>query len=479
MNLGSIAQSIGLGAGQSMIYGAEQQQREANLAATQTDTAFKQMQLMMQQKEMRNREILAGSVSANMQSAGDNLSTTQKMSQVLTKSAAEAETRGDFLGAKTLLEQAKSYESIAKTDAENLQRQQQSQKEDAAKSAINYMEAPSFEGAQAVAQAAVKAGIKPQDIPMPDDPKFVPFVQQLARAPLTSEKVLTMKAAKEEADRKFQERKEEFQTAEKRRLEDSREKAIDRDENRELRREIARGHQALQSQLIEFRRESLRLQAEKQSSGGTKLTAQQSNIISGVTTMVHEGARSLRAISEMAADTRNSPFGDLTGHNVISSLARGGSNVVTPENSQMLAAASSNLGRNVLTAETLGTGRAPTQTQIEDMQKTVAPQVGDTGYTAAYKLATANAIMLNRLETTPKHADPEVQAKRDEDLAYMRKFVTPEAIYKASKADAKSRQQIERSAKSIGDMMLQMGKAADRPQAPATGIDTSNPLLAK
>ena len=434
MNLGAAAQAMGLGMGNAMLVGQDMAQKDAQTQQTRSNTAMQQMQMAMAQKEMKDNQDMSADFAANMKTAGDGISLTQKMAKAAVKTAADMVERNNFTGAQKMTALATQYDSQVKAEANNLLQQQQTAKEGTALSAQQYVASPTPEAAQDLRQKAIAAGEDPKNIPLSTDPKFATWAQQKTKDGLSSKEVLTMEEKKREYDATAAEKQREFNQREADRLAAAAALAAQRDQTNA----IARGNLDLHRMLVQDRIEARKAKAE----GSGPLTAQQKNTVDAVGNMAGEGVRTMTSLGKFFNTTTAGAFSDMHGGTAMKNLAAAGTNIVTPETVQQFQTALTGFGRAVLLAETAGIGRAPTAAQIQEMQRSIGPAVGDTVFTSAYKIATGNAIMLNRLERTHDNPDPKLKAKTDEDIAYMRKLPTPDQVFEAAQKDPKARVQI-------------------------------------
>jgi hypothetical protein len=206
-----------------------------------------------------------------------------------------------------------------------------------------------------------------------------------------------------------------------------------------------------------------------------KTTAQQAQSTIAIGGAAAEGVRNLDQMARFGAGTTQSPFIHLTDHDATGAIATSGANALTPEQVQMFQTSGAGLAQEISRVMTLGGGRGPNQTQINEIHRQIIPAAGDTQATSAYKLSTGAQILLTRMEATPPPADATAKAKWDQTMDRLRKYPTPETILHA--ATGKSKKQLETMQGSYNDLLdkINDGEEEGLPGTPDTGAGTKVP----
>jgi hypothetical protein len=436
MDFGSIMGNLATQAGYAQIAGTQQQQREANVEDTRAQASMRQMQVLAMKQEQTDRENLAADAKAGFDSVAGGIKTQADIAKGATAAATLAGQKGHY-GAMIEMEKLAGHadEQARKQTSDHILEQQQ-QRETMSTAASDYMAAPSTEAAQNLLDKAAKAGVDVSKAPSVSDPKFVSWAKEQEKAGMTSKE----RAAFVEKQREFDIKAKEIEQKNR----DLAQSRREHEANLALLREGQQQFRQMQLQMQQERLELQRTEAQRKAEGkGKGMGVQAEGRLDTQAKMMSEGARSLRSMGQFKIDATASPFMDLKGHELTGAITRLGSNVITPADVQMFSVAGAGVGRAVLVTETLGAGsRAPSEAQIEGMQKTVTPQAGDTKATALYKMATGAAILAAAARVRRTHPDAKVEAAMKEDEAFFASFPNPDAILAASK-DPKTRQQIE------------------------------------
>ena len=455
MDFGSMLSTLATNAGNSQIYGVQQQQREANLEATQTSNAIQQMALLTHQQDFEGRKAVAADMAVMAKDFQQGAKTQQDVLKLATTGAATALTRNQFGLAKEYEDMAKLAEGNLKSQVEVKAREVQASREASSTLAADYLANPTPDTAQQLAQAALRAGVAPQAIPLSNSPQFAAFAKSQLGASKDGERRLEHMDKESDIKDKATARAEEFKQREQDRALQRSSIALQREQNNMFKRE----------QLDRLRANDEERRAKAAAGGPEHLTAQGENTVEGVTAATGEAIRGLRIIGDMSTAEKSSAFAGLHGDGVMSSLTRVGGNVVTPQSSQMYTTATQGLGMEIGRVLTLGGGRGITQAQIDEFQQMIQARPGDTEYTAMFKFANAADILRNRLETLP---DSRIKKVRDQQNAYMKeleRIPRPGEVWAAAQSDPKSK-------RLLGELQGPMLRSMDKIMTGAQGAPT-------
>ena len=453
MDFGSMLSDLAVNAGQTQIAGVEQQQRVANLADTKAQTQMRQMQALSMKQEMDDKIGAAADLKAGMGTVQGGIKTQEDIIKGATATMNLAAQKGRFTEVKAMEELIKGAQGEIKATTDAAIAEKQAKAETAGRSALTYQDNPTPAAAAQVVRDAIAAGVPVEEIPPSTDQKaFSRFVDSLPGKARSVEKATEFKQAKEKAEADRIERAREADLREATRLEGIRSAAEGREQNNQTRKLIASLALAERAREADARQERADARAAEKAKG-LQLTAKQKDTSDAVAGMAHEGYRTLHGFNQMLAGTTAGAFQDLNAHTITDSLMKVGGNIITPQDQQMFQTNAAGFGRAVLSAETAGIGRSPTAAQIIDMQRAVVPQEGDDYYTAAYKIATGNAIILNRLETRHTNPDPKVEARLVADEEYIRSLATPEMIYNAAQKDPKGKRSLDKRIKTTENLL--------------------------
>ena len=468
MDFGSMMSDVMIGAGQSQISGAEQQQRLANIEDTRAQTQMRQMQALAMKQEMDDKQNAAADMKTGMATVAGGIKTQEDIVKGATAAMTIAASKGNFAEVKVMEDLIGNANKEIKATTDVAIAEKQAKAETAGRSALAYQDNPTPAAAAEVVRNAIAAGVPVQEIPPSTDEKaFARFVETLPGKARSVEKATEFRQAKEKAEADREARITKDKADNEVRLEAIRSTAASQANANATRQLAIATMSADRARAAEAKQERDDRRAEEKAKG-LQLTAKQKDTADAVAVMAHEGARSLHGFGKMEAGATTGAFVDLQGHTVEESLTKVGGRLVTGQQAQMFQTNAAGFGRAVLSAETVGIGRSPTAAQIDDIHRAVTPQEGDTYYTAAYKLATGNAIILNRLETRHTNPDPKVEAQLTKDEAYMRTLATPEQVYDAAQKDPKGKRELDKHKKTSDQLMGEIRSGAFAAKMPAT-----------
>lgn len=420
--------NVGLAAGRNIIVGQELDQQR-----TETDIEKQRLQmgaiaLQQQKQQMETQQVVGRFIQSEEAKDNSVISDPTKMAQLYQQGAGKALEQGDFATANTMSELAKGKTQEAQQAMVLKAKQDQIKKEDLSSEADNFASNPTQEGYRALVQKAVAAGVNPTQIPPPNSPQLGTWVNQQRMASMSGKDKVEFLQKVQESKDKAEERKAEFQQREQDKADNRADRAMMREAMMQARNEAAADRKdRLQ---IEHDRLDLERQKYKDSQeGGGRSSVQMQRDTAMIAGASGEVVRSARSMAQFGAGTTSSPFMNLTDHKALDALAHTGANALTPEQTQMFQVSVAGAANNLVRLETAGGGRGATQAQINQAEKQIGPQAGDTQFTAAYKLATMADIAATRMRNQPPPKDPTLRAEWDKNYAYLDSFAKPDQIY--------------------------------------------------
>jgi hypothetical protein len=418
--LGGFLKDIAVAGGNMMIYGTEQEQRQANLAATKTDTAFKQMSLQMQQKQFQDNQQLAADVAVGLKGLGDAVKIPGETAKMLGELAVQQGAKGNWKGVEELSKLAKDAQSQADHATVQAAKIAQAGKEVAAQSARSYLDAPSAEAAQTLVQNALKAGVPMKDIPLITDPKFASWAKGQQLAPLSGEQAMTYLEKVRETDAKLKQTQQ--------RLDEAHADKIARA------RETASFHEGL----LSLRRDALDARAQK--GPGDKIGVNEQARSDKVISSTAQAFRALENQMSLSQEAVTSVFGKLKAGTPLEAMTAAAGNILTPEQDQAFTAIGKELG--VVTAQVIssaGGGSRVTQPLIDSFQDMTSGKVGDSVAMKVLRIANVSEILKTELTTIVPGATPELEAHRQRMIDLANSFPTVKQVIAGMNAADKKR----------------------------------------
>lgn len=423
--------------------------------AQRADTAFRKQQTERSKIETENmaraqkdREAMLQFMQAQEEQDALPTAVASDKAQFYSKASQFAASRGDFEASKQMSDLAKGEVDLAakaqKTQAEAKTLAQ----EELASAALDAETSPSPEVHARVFKAAVKAGIPPQDIPMPGTPQFATFVKQSQTAASTSKDRLAMT----EKVREFDQRQEQQKAEAQQRAEDRRLQRQQIASNQSFQHQMARENLEVRKQLAD----STIAAREAKATAVKPISATMERQATAVVNAANEAGQALVRMSGMTSGSTVSAFNHLEDpKTVLKALTTTGTNKLNPENVQMMQANLQMLGLEV--AQAMAAPFKPNKEQISEARRAVEPIPGDTEYSAMYKIALAADVLRTRLEATPRtDALAGARTHAEETLG---KFPTATQIYEHAKA-RKIKLGTMKDAPTFMDRMLKAGPPA-------------------
>lgn len=483
--------NLGISYGNSLIYGQEYQKKQADLDLEKQQIQMGQIALGQAQQRQQTQQAVGQFLASEAAKDQSNVTDPVKVSQQYEKAAGIALQNGDFASANTMNDLAKGKLAEAKEQSAALAQQQQVKKEALSNAADDYASAPSSGAASDLMRKAVDAGVNPTTIPQPGTPQFASWANQQA---------LASKTASQKAD--FLQKAYEMNA-------NRQEKQQEHADNVALRTATIRQTAAYQNGMLDLRRAEM---ADKQDRapqtkdiggstyeydpagrikgardtpdpgwvkvGGPKQTAQMQQTNNAIVASASEGLRGLKNIGAMSSDATAGPFAGLHDGTILDSIAKTGTQAMTPTDMQIYHVAAAGMGLEVSRTLTLGGGRGANQALINEMQNIVEVHPGESKATALFKYSNAADIIRNRLSTLPDTSDPKVMAQRKELESDLEKIPTPQQVLSAV-GSPKERQKLLGIQSNMAELA---GKVADSsgeslPGGADTGAGTNVPPL--
>jgi hypothetical protein len=427
-DFGSFLGQVGAGIGRVAMVGADINAQNASTELKKQELADRQMQSMMLQQKLAGQKQIGAYLASETAKEGSATQDSVGAARMYGKAEQMALQNGDFDGAQMMANLSKGKLAEAREEQVLHQKQQQDAKEQLSTAAADYDSNPTPEGQRAVVDAAVKAGVNPTQIPPPGTPAFKTWVNQQQMASMNGkERVQFIEKTAE-----FKQRQQEIRQT--------------HEDNVSLRRAQMAQTAAYQQGMLELRRAAASDKAErapvvKEFEGGQyefdpsgklkgekleqdprwvkiaepKLTSQQKTGVSKLNSATGEVARSLTNFASMDFDTRTGPFADLKARGPLDALVKMGTNTLTPTQAQAMTVAGGGMGNQIGLAESAFGGRGPVGSQQQHLEDITTPKPGDTGYTAAYKLANGKELMMALIDNAPPAYRNSKDAQRQRD----------------------------------------------------------------
>lgn len=472
MALGGFFGQLGYQAGQNILYGQEQQDRQATIDIKRAEAATMQMSALQKKQQMETQQAIGQAIASDNALNGAKVTDPLQQAQMYDKAAGIATSRGDFATAKQMSDLANNQRQAAGEQAKAVAQQQHQANENLATAADELASNPTPDNLKRLVDATKAAGKNPLDIPPPGTPQFTTWLNQQKKAGMDSKQRAELAEKTVEFQQRQQDRKEEFAQREQ-----------DRREQAAFRAQMAAGMAEDRKARLQMERERIDLQKQqfdykKEFGGGAGGGVQGANTTTAIAGAAAEALRNVKNMQSFDTGTTASPFVNLTDHSVLDAIAKSGSNAGTPQEIQMFQTAGSGLATQVGRIETLGAGRGVNQTQINQLEKQLIPTAGDSNATSAYKLATAADIVATRMRNQPPPREPALRAEWDKTLSTLDAMVKPEDVLKATK-DPKAKEQIRNFRGEYSSLLSKVRADVDahpkeeyRPRSEAESIGT-------
>lgn len=401
---------------------------------------------------------------------------------------------GDMEGAKEMMALAKGKRSEAMDQATAVQQQKAQAHEDAATAALDYKANPSKENAQKLADASLKAGFNPAQIPK-DDAGFDAWLNNMQTAGMTSKQRLEFTEKQNEFKQKQMETEQHHRETEQAHRDSMAQTAAFREQTFELRREAMAARKAEADARAPTQKDmtdpetgqpmkyewdpSGKLDGKRDQTNkgwvqvGDKALGERAQFaVNRTFTSAGEIVRGLTQMSKLPPGTSTSPFKGGQSGDVKQAFLNVGANSLTPTQTQFANANAQGLGNefaNLMAAFGGRMGGEHMQQELQNMA-TVAP--GDTGYTALYKRANAASIVRTYLENLPPQVQKDPRAKALH--AALDNFGTPEQALELARKGGFNGNVSEAKARKDYDKLLADSKKAAK-NVDITAVDMGLP----
>ena len=465
MALGGFFGQLGYQAGQNILYGQEQQDRQATIDIKRAEAATMQMSALQKKQQMETQQAIGQAIASDNALNGAKVTDPLQQAQMYDKAAGIATSRGDFATAQKMSELANNQRQAAGEQAKAVAAQQHQANENLATAADDLATNPTPDNLKRLVDATKAAGKNPLDIPPPGTPQFTTWLNGMKKAGMDSKQRADLAEKTVEFQQRQQDRKEEFAQREQ-----------DRREQAAFRAQMSAGMAEDRKARLQMERERLDLMKEKQAQGPRQSVQamRDTNALAGASA---EGARNIKQMTQFSAGSTTSGFGDLTSHTFVDSLVKTATVALTPDEINAFQTSGAGLALQVARAETLGGGRGANQSQINQIEKQIIPVAGDSRAVAAYKLATGAELLKTRMETQPAPTDPALRKKWDETYNYLNSVAKPEDILKVIQNPAE-RKKANAFQGSFNDLLghIQNESLASQSEATSTGTPGQPPI---
>lgn len=182
--------------------------QKAETANQNAQTAFKTQETADLQRKLQGQQQMAAWMQANTAAAAQPGADAEDFATKLQQGARVQAQAGNFDGAKTMGDMAKSEVDRAKSLRVEQAAKQQEYIEKSAQAAVQYVQNPSPENATALAGTATNAGVNPMTIPQPGTMEFMAWAKDRQTVAMSSKDHLKFMQDIYEKDRAFQEKQE-------------------------------------------------------------------------------------------------------------------------------------------------------------------------------------------------------------------------------------------------------------------------------
>ena len=381
----------------------DQQDRELQRQVQQQQIQMRDMQIQEQRTALQEKQTMQNMLKEAFSQEDQAATEPEQLQQKYMSVANRALKLGQPETAKQFIGLAEHQQKVADQRKQQLLEDRQVAREDAAQAALNLGDSPTPEKLQDLQVKLLRTGSFEQ-IPPVGTPEFKIWSDGLAKSALSSKDRIQQQIREKELANQAAEKEKDRQLRAQERLEDKREAAADRASDR-----------AFKLQLLQMQ------QAGKTESG----QAVQQRGAQQVTAAAGETLRSINTVSSFMENVTGTQFAHIADKSFTEANIKSFANRMTSPQAQAYNAAISGLGLEVAQAMTGGTGRAPTQALIAEMQDALGAKPGDTPFVVAYKLAQAGEMVKVRMESMPKPKDQNVVKAYDKYMADLEKLPKP------------------------------------------------------
>jgi hypothetical protein len=446
MALGGFLQGLGLAIGNDMIQGQAFQQRQAQADLMKSEAQRAQMQNAQMQQQMKTQQDIGGFIKSQTELEGADAALPMNQDKMYSKAAGLAASLGDLASAKEMTDLSKQATQEGMEQAKQLATQQAVKKEALATTASALPDQPSQGQMADLVRKAVDAGVDPMTIPPPGSPALLKWKNDMTLAGMDSakkaefiQKGVEMKLTRDQHEKDHMDNvataRASLQATAAYRdglLQEHRDAAAARaDKDSGPDKLVVGGSIYLKDPGSKLNGERLAAAPMYVKVGNNVSTTQENNTIATGKAAANV-SRDLDQMGRFPTGTANSPFAHITDHDFLSSIAKAGSNALTPEQVQMFGTSTGGMSTELGRVLTIGAGRGANQSLINEVKTFTTPNAGDTNLEAAYKMATAAQMVKTTMENTPPPNDQSVRKGWDATLAKVSSFPSPEEILKAA-----------------------------------------------
>ena len=415
-----------------------QQQAQADLDMKQQQIQSTKMQNLMQQQQLQDKQALQQFMSSQQEAAGQPTQSAVQKAQLYQKGSEFALGRGDYDLAAAMDKASKAETETASKELQLQQQQQVTDQEAMSTAAQDVGVNPSPENNKKLFAAAIKAGVSPDQIPMPGTPAYAAFVNQSALAPLKGKDRLTyMDKVREEHD-KAKATEEEHKRQDDLKAEQLRATA----EVRAGQHEIAKGNLELRKQLADAaatERADRAAERAAKASGGLVGGAIGFRQDKAVVNYANEAVRNLKMLSQFDSTQTAGVFAHLgSPGTIVKALETTGTNKLTPEVKQVYQTASVGMALEAANLAMAGSNRSADKTIRAEFSRMAEASSGDTELEAMFKLSNMASFIKARLDTVPTNPDPHIQQTREKVDRALAKYPDPNLLIAAARAKGHS-----------------------------------------
>lgn len=469
--------NLGLAAGRDLMYGQDYEEKQADIAYKKQQLAMGQIALQNAQRQQQTAQTVGAFLASETAKDQANVTDPTKAAKLYERGASMFMQNGDLAGAEEMSKLAQGKVQEAKEQLVVQAEQKHAKDEAFANAADDYAANPTADGYKAMAKAALDSGRDPTKIPMPGTPQMAAYLNNAATAGMDSKSKAEFAQKAKEQDANRAQRWQEH---------------LDHEADTHARlAQIALTREAMKQAHADKAPEHLEINGgiyERDPTGQIKgprdvgdpalvrIGSARQGVTAGaadkaIVASSREALRGLKIVGAMSSDQTGGPFFGMGTGNYLDRLASVASTAMTPEMAQDYDTATAGIGLEVSRALTLGAGKGPNQSTIDEMQHIVKSPPGTPIPVAVFKYANAIDIIRNRLESAGTLADPQQDALRVQALKEMEKVPDPVDVLKATR-DPKLRQQMLRQSSSMSDTAARMQEEIQRnnPGGGAVGL---------
>jgi len=481
-------------AGQQVIYQGQEQQRQAVVANEQALGEARQLQNNAEKRRVQSEQDLGKFITAEMQASQTKMDTPDGVAAVFTKAAAHQMSQGNYTQGLDLSKAAAAqHEQGVKVKLE-VARDKVAKQEEFAKAALAYqnlntasqptgaLHTPEQTAAAEevkrsaqteLVQAALAAGINPKDIPLPGSPLYPAFVQNAAEGAQSSEKLLAAHQAQRALVAKT------TLEAEKLAMQQTNQQ-LTRSDKAAARQDKA-AYQAAKDAVPKIGRQPAIIDvggykwSYRPGTDGTRLETDPNYVMLGENTTATERGR-IQSVYTAAAETNvhlenlmklsggaeAGVFHAIGQGDIPKALQSAAGRGMTPTENRIYETTMGGVGLLAAQMSTAFSARGANQSIINEFQRVLTSEPGDTVLSKMYKLATVAQLERVILQATPKNLLPEKEAVRTKLLRNLDHIPEPSQVIMAMRARGEElTAKQDKTRMSLGSLMKQAKDLAE------------------